>query len=121
MSNQTTKRSNAIVKDFDALEKDCASAVASLVKQTALLKVLIVFLHDNLLNDKGDMSEGDRLDTRSALLPLYPQIQDSLVEITKIFEIYDDDKATWQANLNAYLVANPTILDEALNRFPKVD
>jgi len=121
MSKQTTKRENAIVKDFDLLAKDSASAVSSLVKQTNLLKILIVFLHDNILNNKGDMSEGDRTDTRNDLVPLYPQIQNCLQEITAIFDIHDDDKVIWQSNLDAYLVANPTVLEEALNRFPKVD
>lgn len=121
MSKQITRRANAIIKDFDSMEAGAAKAVSDLVSQTAIVKVLIVFLHDNLLNDKGDLSEGDRLDTRESLVPLYPQIQDSLAELTAIFEIYNDDKATWQANFDAYLIANPSILEEALNRFPKVD
>ena len=118
MSKQSTKRENAIVTDFDGLEKSAAKAVSDLVTQTSLLKVLIVFLHDNLLNAKGDLSEGDRLDLRDALVPLYPQIQTSLDEITAIFDIHDDDVNVWQSNLDAYLAANPTILEEAMNRFP---
>ena len=121
MSKQSTKRENAIVTDFDGLEKSAAKAVSDLVGQTALLKVLIVFMHDNLLAAKGDLSEGDRLDLRDALVPLYPQIQNSLDEITAIFNIHDDDPVVWQSNLDAYLIANPTVLTEALNRFPKVD
>lgn len=121
MSKQTAKRENAIVTDFDSLEKNAAKAVSDLVTQTAILKILIVFLHDNLLNNKTDLSEGDRVDLRNSLVPLYPQIQNSLEEITAIFNIHDDDVVTWKANFDAYLVTNPTVLDEALNRFPKVD
>ncbi len=121
MSKQSTQRANAIDKDYDALAVDSARAVSSLVTQTALLKVLIVFLHDNLLNNKGDLSEGDRADTRASLGPLYPQIQNSLDEITKIFSIYDDDLTVWQSNFDTYVSENPTVLTEALNRFPKVD
>ena len=121
MSKQSTKRENAIVTDFDGLEKSAAKAVSDLVTQTALLKLLVVFMHDNLLNNKGDLSEGDRLDLRDALVPLYPQIQTSLDEITAIFNIHNDDVDVWRTNLDAYLIANPTILNEALNRFPKVD
>ena len=118
MSKRETKRKNTIVAEFDGLEKTAAKAVSDLVAQTALLKVLIVFLHDNLLNAKGDLSEGDRLDLRDTLVPLYPQIQNSLDEITAIFNIHDDDVSVWRANLDAYLVVNPTILEEAINRFP---
>ena len=118
MSKRETKRKNAIVADFDGLEKNAAKAVSDLITQTALLKVLIVFLHDDLLNAKGDLSEGDRIDLRDALVPLYPQIQAALVDITDIFNIHDDDVTVWRANLDAYVLANPTILTEALNRFP---
>lgn len=118
MSKRETKRKNAIAADFDGLEKNAAKAVSDLITQTALLKVLIVFLHDNLLNTKGDLSEGDRIDLRDALVPLYPQIQTALVDITDIFNIHDDDVATWQANLDAYTTANPDVLTQALQRFP---
>ena len=121
MSKQSTKRANAIIKDFDALETTAATVVSNLVAQTAIAKVLIVFLHDNLLNNKDDLSEGDRVDTRDALVPLYPQIQESLAEIEALFNIHNDDLTTWQSNFDAYLLANPTVLEEALNRFPKVD
>lgn len=121
MSKQSTKRAMAINSDFDALEKKAASVVSDLVSQTAVAKILIVFLHDNLLNNKNDLSEGDRVDTRNALVPLYPQIQESLAEIEALFNIHDDDLVTWQSNFDAYLLANPTVLEEALNRFPKVD
>jgi hypothetical protein len=118
MSKRETKRKNAIVADFDGLEKKAAQAVSDLVAQTALLKVLIVFLHDDLLNAKGYLSEGDRIDLRDSLVPLYPQIQTALDDITDIFNIHDDDVNIWRANLDAYTLANPTILTEALSRFP---
>ena len=118
MSKRETKRKNAIAADFDALEKNTAKTVSDLVYQTARLKVLIVFLHDNLLNAKGDLSEGDRIDLRNALVPLYPQIQTALSDITDIFNIHNDDVNIWRANLDAYTLANPAILTEALSRFP---
>ena len=57
MSKQATKRAMAINKDFDDLEKSAATVVSNLVSQTAMAKVLVVFLHDNLLNGKADLSE----------------------------------------------------------------
>lgn len=121
MSLQSTKRANAIIKDFDALSKDAATAVSKLVDQTAKAKVLVAFLHDNLLNNKGDMSEGDRVDVRNALVPLYPQIKSALSEVEAMFGIHDSDVTVWQSNFDAYLIENPNVLEEALNRFPKVD
>ena len=120
MSRQSTKRDNAISKDFDDVERQAAGVVSNLVKQVAVVKILIVFLHDNLLNSKGDLTEGDRLTTRDALVPLYSQIQGALSEITELFNIHDDDVAVWQSNFNAYLAANPTLLAEALGRYPEV-
>tara|TARA_R110002096_G_C14549695_1_gene719120 strand:+ start:67 stop:432 length:366 start_codon:yes stop_codon:yes gene_type:complete len=120
MSRQITKRANAIDKEFDLIVKDSSSAVSKLVSQTAAARLFIVFLHDNLLSSKGDISEGDRIDLRDGLVPLYPQIEECLTEIASLFSIHDDDPAVWQANFDTYLVNNPAVLDEALNRFPKV-
>lgn len=121
MSLQQTDRTNAIIKERDSVTKGAAGAVSELVNQTALARLYIVFLHDNLLNNKGDMSDGDRLALRAALAPHHPQIQSSLAEIESLLSIHNDDKATWQANFDTYLATNPTVLNEALNRFPKVD
>lgn len=121
MSIQSTKRAIAISSEFDSVTKQSASVVSKLVSQTALVKLFVVFLHDNLLNNKDDLSEGDRIDLRNSLVPLRPQIQESLNEIDALFAIHDDDLAKWQANFDDYLVANPAVLEEALNRFPKVD
>ena len=120
MSKQSRERESAIDQEFDSTVKNAQNTVSNLVKHTAAAKLFFTFIHDNLLNNKGDLSQGDRKDLRAALTPLYPQIQASLAEITAIFNIYNDDLTVWQANFDAYLLANPTILDEALNRFPKV-
>ena len=120
MSLQSFERNNAILKERDIITKGAANAVSQLVKQTAAVRLFIVFLHDNLLNNRGDMSEGDRLDIRDALVPLYPQIQSALSEITELFNIHNDDPTVWKENLNTYLAVNPTVLQEAVSRFPKV-
>ena len=118
MSIQSKKREDAIYSEFDAVVKQSSKAVSELLKQTALVKLFVVFLHDNIVNGKGDIVESDRTDLRDALVPLYPQLKDNLAQLTAIFEIHDDDPVVWEANLNSYLAANPLILDEAINRFP---
>jgi hypothetical protein len=120
MSRQSTIRANAINKDFSEIEKKAATVVSELVKQVDLVKLLTVFLHDNLLADKGDLSEGDRMVTRDALIPLYPQLQKAISDIELLFNIHDANAMTWQANLDAYLANNPTLLAEALNRYPEI-
>ena len=120
MSLQSGDRTNALIKERDSIKTKPAQAVSTLITQTNIVKLFIVFMHDNLLNNKGDMSEGDRLDMRDALVPLYPQLQAVLADITALFEIHDDDPIVWQANLDSYLLDNPTVLNEALSRFPQV-
>ena len=120
MSIQETKRKNAIEKEFDSAPREAQTAVSKLVTETARIRLLIIFLHHSLLSNTGEVSEGDRLDVRDSLVPLYPQIQDALADITALFNIHDDNNATWQANLDAYLLANPTVLSEALSRYPAV-
>ena len=121
MSIQADKRKKAIVDKYDSLMTDPAKAVSKLVEQTAELKVFVTFLHDNLLNNKGDISEGDRVVLKNALVPLYSQIEGSLAELTSILSISNDDPVIWQANFDSFLADNPTILKEALNYFPTVD
>lgn len=120
MSKQQRTRDKAIDTEFDAVKGTSATVVSSLVGHTARLKLFITFLHDDLLNGKGDLAEGDRVELRQALAPLYPQIQECLDELTDLFDIHDEDPAVWQANFDAFLIKNPDILAEALNRFPKV-
>tara|TARA_R110000737_G_C14596557_1_gene488408 strand:- start:1792 stop:2157 length:366 start_codon:yes stop_codon:yes gene_type:complete len=121
MSRRKIKREEAIYSEFDSVVKKSASSVSELVKETGVLKLFVVFLHDNLLNAKGDMTETDRVDLKNELVPLYPQLQANLAELTALFNIYDDDPVTWQANFDAYLASNPTLLTEAINRFPSVE
>jgi len=120
MARQSTNRQIAINDEFDSVVKGASKAVSDIVRETARVRLLVVFLHDNLLNTKGDLLEGDRIDLRDSLVPLRSQVQDSLDEIDALFSISDDNLATWQANFDAYLLANETVLDEALDFFPKV-
>ena len=121
MSLQQADRINAIIKERDSVNTDSAKAVSELVRNVARARVYIVFLHHNLLNNIGDMSEGDRTALRASLVPLHPQIQASIDEIESLMGIHSDDSATWQSNFDNYLLANPTVLNEALSYFPKVD
>ena len=121
MSLQQADRTNAIIKERDTVIKDSAKAISDLVGNVARARLYIVFLHDSLLNNTGDMSEGDRLALRASLAPHYPSASTALSEIESLLNIHDDDLATWQSNFDAYLLANPTVLTEALNRFPQVD
>ena len=121
MSRQATNRAVAINKEFESIVKKSNSVVSELERQTAEVKLFVTFLHDNLLGNKGDLSEGDRVDLRDAIVPLYPKIQAALSEVEAMFNIHDDDAATWTANFETYKAANPGTLTEALDRFPKVD
>ena len=121
MSLQQADRTNAIIKERDTVMKDSANAISELVRNVARARLYIVFLHNSLLENTGDMSDGDRLALRASLAPHHPSASAALSEIESLLSIHDDDLATWRSNFDAYLTANPTVLTEALNRFPKVD
>ena len=114
MSRQATNRSNAIDQEFREVVKKSQAAVSELTRQTAEAKLFITFLHDNILNSKGDLSEGDRVDLRNAMVPLFPQMQAALAEVAALFAIYDTDLTVYANNQAAYLTANPNVLAEAL-------
>ena len=117
---QITDRANAISKDFKEVKSGSAKAVSEVAKQVGLLGVLVPFMHDNILNNKGDISEGDRLDLRDTLVPLFIELVGHLDKLTELFEIYDEDVTTWISNLNSHLVDNPNCVVEAEARYPKV-
>lgn len=120
MSLQKTKRETAINNDFESLTKGAAKAVSDVSTQVSMLKILVPFMHDNVLGGKGDVSEGDRVDLRDSLVPLYEQLQELMGEMEKVFVIHDDDVSVWQAALDAYIVEYPNCVNEAEARYPKV-
>ena len=121
MSKQSRKRETAIDDQFDIVLKNSESTVSKLVQHTAEAKLFITFLHDNLINNKGELSEGDRIKFKNRMVPLYPQISQCLEDIAALFSIYDEDNDTWIANFDTYKADNPGTLEEALAYFPQVD
>jgi hypothetical protein len=120
MSKQAFERSKAVYAEYDTVLKNAESTVANLVTHTNEALLYVIFLHHNLLNNLGDLSEGDRLDFRARIMPLYPKIQTVLETIGSIATIHNDDPLVWQANFDAYVAANPEVYVEALSRFPQV-
>ena len=120
MSKQEFERSKAIYAEYDTVLDNAEKTVSNLVAHTNEALLFVVFLHHNLLNNLGDLSEGDRIAFRARIMPLYPQIEEVLAKVGAIAPIHDADPVVWQANFDAYLVANPTLLAEALGRYPEV-
>ncbi len=120
MSIQETERRDNFKSEYAALTKNAASATSGLVKAVAELRVLIPYMHENIRYERGDMKEGDRLKIRDALVPLFPQLQQALVDATEVFDIYKDDPEEWAVAIAAFYEKYPTLFDEADARFEKL-
>lgn len=118
MSRKQTKRANAIDTDFTEVEKLAQKTASDVKKVTATLMLLVPFMHDNILNLKGDLDEEDRKYLRDQIVPLFEPLLKNMAQLQELFDIHDDDSASWKNNLTAYLQKYPNCITEAEKRYP---
>ncbi len=119
MSRQATKRANAIDKDFAEVERSAQETQSKFHVVTKNLKLLVPFLHDNVLNNKGDLTEEDRVYFRDQIVPLFEPLKQDMYTLQELFDIYDDDPTEWNQKLADYIVKYPNCLEQAESRYPK--
>lgn len=118
MNRQANRRANAIDKDFTEVERNAAQVGSDLTTLTATLKLLVPFMHDNILNNKGDLTEADRVYFRDQVVPLFEPLLANVTELQELFDIHHDDQSVWLNNLNSYVAKYPNCLTEAESRYP---
>lgn len=116
MSRLTTKRATKIDNDFTAIEKSLASVSSNLVRDTNLIIQLTAWLHDNIINNRGDFDENDRADLFIKFEPVFLEISEQLSKLGECAAVYHDDLFTYEQNLNNFVAkypsANPVEVDK---------
>lgn len=112
-----TKREQAVEKEINALESGSLKAVSQLQTQVNLIKVLLPWMHNNIVNSLGDVSEANRADLASTLDPALIDVITMISDLQSVAAIYNDDPATYATNTANYIALNPTVLSEAELRF----
>ena len=107
MSRATTKRANAVDREITAVLKDSTRALSSLNVNADLAMQLIPWVHDNILGNKGDVDENDRSELNVTFTEIFVGVQSIMAKLQEIYEIYNDDPAIYQANLDAFIDKYP--------------
>ena len=80
---------------------------------TANLKLFIPFMHHNIINGVGDLTEANRADLAKVLDPEFLKLADNITALTEINNIFNEDPTEYATALNAFLVKYPEVLAEA--------
>lgn len=102
MSILTTDRAVKINNDFSKSDKDWARTVSDITRQSDLTIQLTAWMHDNILNNKGDVDEADRISFRASFQTKMLEINTQLEKLLDASAVYNADTATYQANLDAF-------------------
>lgn len=108
-----TKRQKSVEALLERAESKAASAISQVAQAVADLKILVPAMHNDILNKgESDFSEANRHDLAITLDPALLELTGYMQELQELGLIFNDDPATYQANLDQYLIDNPDVLDE---------
>ena len=116
MNRKDYKRASSIDSDFTNLEKNLPRIVSDLARDVELVIMMTGFLHDNILNNKGDLGEGDRADFNESFTPVLAGLQDSLNRLQDCYNVYNDDPNTYAQNLADFIVKYPSAASEEVEK-----
>lgn len=104
MSILNNTRAVKVANDFNEQDKAWSRLISQMTPATSLTLDLTGWTHDNLLGDKGDVDEADRIAFRSSFESKIAEIKALEVKLMDAYAVYDADPAVWQSNLDAFLL-----------------
>lgn len=116
MSRKDYKRASSIDADFTKLEKNLPRIVSELARDVELAVMMTGFLHDNILNEKGDLSIDDRADFNASFTPVFAGLQDSLNRLKDCYDVYNDDPSVYHQNLADFVTKYPSATSDEVEK-----
>ncbi len=116
MSRIQTKRANAIDSDFSTLEKDLPKNISALTVNANLSVMMTGLLHDNILNNKGDLDEADRAVFAESFTQVFADLQAVTTMLSDCYAVYDDDPTLYAENLANFIVKYPSAASEEVEK-----
>ena len=116
MSRATTKRANAVDREITTVLKDSTRALSALNMNADLAMQIIPWVHDNILSNKGDVDAEDRAELNVTFTEIFVGVQGIMGKLQEIYEIYNDDPAIYQSNLDAFIVKYPQSAAELVDK-----
>lgn len=112
-----TEREKKIEKEFEQLIRTSLSQSSQLISNINLANLLIPWMHNNVVNNLGDISEANRVELTNPFKEIYQNITIVQEGLAKLYTLYDEDPATYRSLVDTHLAENPTIIDEVEKRF----
>lgn len=108
MSIIKTGRDTKIATEYTNADKNWANIIASMTSATDLTVNATAWLHDNIQNEKGDVTEEDRVSFRASFQLKLAELNDLMTKLNDCYAIYDEDNLTYQSNLQSFLEKYPS-------------
>ena len=116
MSILKTGREAKIAAEYNGADKEWANIISRRTVSTDLTVNATAWLHDNIQNSRGDVSEDDRVAFRAAFEEKLAQIQLLVDKLNDCYGVYNQDPTTYQANLVAFLAKYPAANPEEFDK-----
>ena len=111
-----TGRQLNIAKEYTEADKNWARIISQMNSATDLTIQATAWLHDNIQNSKGDVTEVDRIAFRASFEQKLIDIKALVTKLDDCYAVYDADTATYQSNLTNFLTkysfADPALFDK---------
>ncbi|MGB0943124.1 MAG: hypothetical protein ACPGUE_12010 [Marinomonas sp.] len=110
-----TGRQAKIAQEYTEADKNWSRIISQMTAATDLTIQATSWLHDNIQNNKGDVTEIDRVAFRASFEKKLIDIKALVTKLDDCYAVYDADNAAYQNNLSAFLgkytFADPAIFD----------
>lgn len=108
MSIIKTGRDTKISAEYTSADKNWANIIANMTVATDLTVNATAWLHDNIQNEKGDVTEEDRVMFRASFELKLAELNALMQKLNDCYGVYDADTVTYQSNLQAFLDKYPS-------------
>jgi beta-lactamase class D len=117
MSRAATKRSINIVNHFDNTKKGWANVTAQFNSSVNEAVQLTAWIHDNVLNNKGDISNEDRQEDRVEFLEKLTYLKELISKLDDCHAVYSEDLQVYQDNYSSFVAKYGINIQEVDSKF----
>jgi dolichyl-phosphate-mannose--protein O-mannosyl transferase len=107
MSIIETGRKTKIANEYTTADQNWGRIIANMTSATDLTVNATAWLHDNIQNNRGDVSEADRVLFRASFEQKLNELNALMQKLNDCYAVYDADQATYESNLQTFIAKYP--------------